>query len=326
MKNFVLIFLFVTCSFYKINAQDNKSTLADTVYANITVTQAKDTIAAHANDPWFVILDVRRPDEYVIKHLPEGVMLNFSSSDFATQIATLNKSKTYLIHCASGGRSGQAFTMMQNLDFKRVYNMTGGLNAWTAAAYSTTTATAPAIASLCDTIINFNNTVVNQKDSVLLTITNAANDTLIISSISSLSGTEFSSNFNSDTTIIGARDYSFYIYYSPIDPQADSTIFSIQTDGGIVDFVVKGTATSATEIANSEFTNTSVFNDLDNKEIIINTKVQDIVYSLYDITGKLVVISELEKSNKFNYYGLENGIYCLRLESKGFNKIIKLSL
>lgn len=327
MKTSTLIFFFVTCTFCNIKAQDNKSTLADTIYANITVTQAKDTIAAHTNDPWFVILDVRRPDEYVIKHLPEGVMLNFSSSDFATQLATLNRNKTYLIHCASGGRSGQALTMMQNLHFKRVYNMSGGLNAWTAATYSTTTATSSAIASLCDTIINFNNGIVNQKDSVLLTITNAANDTLVISGISSLLGTEFSTNFNVDTTIIGARDYSLYIYYSPIDQQADSTIFSIQTDGGIVDFVVKGTTTSATEIANIEFTNTSVVNDIDNHQIVISQKQQaKVSYCMYDSMGNIVLKSDNNNSSMIDYSTYKRGVYFLKMETSQKFKTFKIMI
>jgi rhodanese-related sulfurtransferase len=44
--------------------------------------------------------------------------------------ALLDKSKTYLVHCASGVRSVKACEQLGRLDFPRLYNLAGGFKAW----------------------------------------------------------------------------------------------------------------------------------------------------------------------------------------------------
>ena len=44
----------------------------------------------------------------------------------------MDKSKTYLIYCRSGNRSGQALDIMEELNFREVYNMMGGILEWEA--------------------------------------------------------------------------------------------------------------------------------------------------------------------------------------------------
>ena len=53
--------------------------------------------------------------------------------DFARKIAELDKSKTYLVHCRSGVRSVTACNALGELGIPNLYNMLGGINAWTAA-------------------------------------------------------------------------------------------------------------------------------------------------------------------------------------------------
>ena len=38
--------------------------------------------------------------------------------------------KTYLVHCASGGRSVRACEKLSRLDFPKLYNLPGGFKAW----------------------------------------------------------------------------------------------------------------------------------------------------------------------------------------------------
>jgi rhodanese-related sulfurtransferase len=57
-------------------------------------------------------------------------LLDFRAPDFAEKVAKLDKSKTYLVHCAAGGRSARACTKMEGLGFKNVVNLEGGLGAW----------------------------------------------------------------------------------------------------------------------------------------------------------------------------------------------------
>jgi rhodanese-related sulfurtransferase len=77
-----------------------------------------------------VVLDVRTRKEYRDGHIPGSVLLDFNSPDFDQQVAKLDKNKTYLVHCASGGRSSRACKKMEQMDFSKLYNLKGGMNAW----------------------------------------------------------------------------------------------------------------------------------------------------------------------------------------------------
>ena len=77
-----------------------------------------------------VVLDVRTKKEFQDGHLPGAMLIDFMGDDFEKEIAKLDKNKTYLIHCASGGRSARACKKMEQLGFKSLYNLEGGLTAW----------------------------------------------------------------------------------------------------------------------------------------------------------------------------------------------------
>ena len=83
-----------------------------------------------AADPGNVILDVRTPEEFQAGHLSGAVNLNISAPDFPERIKALDRTKTYLVHCASGGRSARACGKLAQLDFPRLYNLSGGIHAW----------------------------------------------------------------------------------------------------------------------------------------------------------------------------------------------------
>ena len=77
-----------------------------------------------------VVLDVRTKEEYRKGHIPGSVLIDFNADDFEQQVAKLDKSKTYLVHCASGGRSARACKKMDQLGFQKLYNLEGGMGAW----------------------------------------------------------------------------------------------------------------------------------------------------------------------------------------------------
>ena len=80
-----------------------------------------------------VILDVRTPGEFAAGHLAGAVNLDYNAPDFGAKVAVLDKTKTYLVHCASGVRSVRACEQLGRLDFPKLYNLTGGFRAWTKA-------------------------------------------------------------------------------------------------------------------------------------------------------------------------------------------------
>jgi len=86
--------------------------------------------AKMAADKQNVILDVRTSEEFKAGHLVGAINLDVSSPDFETKAAALDKSKTYLVHCASGVRSVRACDKLDKLDFSKLYNLPGGYKAW----------------------------------------------------------------------------------------------------------------------------------------------------------------------------------------------------
>jgi phage shock protein E len=77
-----------------------------------------------------VVLDVRTKKEYSEGRIPGSVLIDFNSPDFEKQVAKLDKSKTYLVHCAHGGRGSRACKKMDELGFKQLYNLEGGITEW----------------------------------------------------------------------------------------------------------------------------------------------------------------------------------------------------
>jgi rhodanese-related sulfurtransferase len=77
-----------------------------------------------------VVLDVRTPKEFAAGHIPGAVNVDWNAADFAAKASALDKSKTYLVHCAVGGRSAKASDKMTALQFTDVYNLEGGIKAW----------------------------------------------------------------------------------------------------------------------------------------------------------------------------------------------------
>jgi len=98
-------------------------------YKNLSV----EEFARMAEDKRSVILDVRTPEEFTAGHLPGAVNLNVNAPDFQAQAALLDRSKIYLVHCATGVRSVNACEKLDRLDFPHLYNLSGGFKAWTKA-------------------------------------------------------------------------------------------------------------------------------------------------------------------------------------------------
>ena len=98
----------------------------DAAYKNLSV----DEFARMAADKQNVILDVRTATEFKAGHLAGAVNLDLNAPDFEAKAALLDKSKTYLVHCASGGRSVKACEKLRRLDFPKLYNLPGGFRAW----------------------------------------------------------------------------------------------------------------------------------------------------------------------------------------------------
>jgi molybdopterin/thiamine biosynthesis adenylyltransferase/rhodanese-related sulfurtransferase len=75
----------------------------------------------------FVLLDVREPNEYEIANLG-GKLIPLGS--LASSINQLDSADEIVVHCKMGGRSAKAQAVLNKFGFKKVYNLAGGIDAW----------------------------------------------------------------------------------------------------------------------------------------------------------------------------------------------------
>ena len=98
-----------------------------TTVENVSAERAQDLYDERQN---LVVLDVRTPEEYNAGHIPGALNFDFRSPDFAQQIDQLDRTKPYLVHCQSGGRSTRSLEVFKDQQFQSIYHLDGGIRAW----------------------------------------------------------------------------------------------------------------------------------------------------------------------------------------------------
>ena len=101
----------------------------------ITPRQAAALLADRDGHGDFILLDIRTDAEIEAGHISGAESLDFYSPSFQSDLVQLDRTKTYLIYCRTGNRTGQAYAMMQALDFETVYDMDGGITQWSRLGY-----------------------------------------------------------------------------------------------------------------------------------------------------------------------------------------------
>lgn len=108
------------------------------IIESITPEEAYILIQENKDNPNFVILDVRTPEEFLGEYIENAVNLDYYSDTFRNDLDKLDKNRTYLIYCKSGRRSENALNIMKEQDFREVYNMSGGIIEWKSKGLPTT--------------------------------------------------------------------------------------------------------------------------------------------------------------------------------------------
>ncbi len=78
-----------------------------------------------------LLLDVRSPEEYAEGHLKNALNINRNDERFETTCDKLDKKKTVFVYCLKGGRSASAAAYLRQSGFTHVYELQGGIEAWT---------------------------------------------------------------------------------------------------------------------------------------------------------------------------------------------------
>jgi rhodanese-related sulfurtransferase len=77
------------------------------------------------------ILDVRTPKEHKQSKILKSTNIDFFNSNFVSQCELkFNKEETILLYCRSGQRSSSAALKLEKAGFKSLYNLKGGMIAW----------------------------------------------------------------------------------------------------------------------------------------------------------------------------------------------------
>ena len=83
------------------------------------------------NDQDVILMDVRRPEEWQSGTIHGAINMDIMNWHLFLENANrLDKDKNYYVFCRSGMRSAQAMQLLDQLGFKHVYNLSGGLMSW----------------------------------------------------------------------------------------------------------------------------------------------------------------------------------------------------
>ena len=97
------------------------------------VSPAEATLLVNREDA--IVLDVRETHEWDAGHIPQS--RHISASQLAERLVEIDKfkDKPIIVCCASGMRSNKACGELKKQGFEKLYNLTGGVDAWVGAGY-----------------------------------------------------------------------------------------------------------------------------------------------------------------------------------------------
>jgi phage shock protein E len=117
-------------------APDRSAIEAPVGVATVAPEDAAAVIAGAPDD--VVVLDIRTPEEFDEGHLEGAILIDFYEADFVQRLSELDRDTPYVLYCRSGNRSGQTVPVMEQLGFRSVSDVGGGILAWQAAGLPVT--------------------------------------------------------------------------------------------------------------------------------------------------------------------------------------------
>lgn len=127
MKSLVVSLILLVSTTLMASAEDtNRTATATNAVIHVQAKEAAKLVA----EGKVVVLDVRTPEEFAEGHIAGATNINFMAKDFAAQVAKLDRDKTYLVHCAGGGRSKRCLPTLKEQGFTHIVHLDGGFSAW----------------------------------------------------------------------------------------------------------------------------------------------------------------------------------------------------
>ena len=121
----LMVFLLLGITSCGTKSKENSSETMNT-YTQISMEQA---ITMMEEEKDYIILDVRTPEEFYEKHIPNAI--NVPNENIGTEeiLELPDKDQLILVYCRSGNRSKQASEKLVALGYSNVYEF-GGINSW----------------------------------------------------------------------------------------------------------------------------------------------------------------------------------------------------
>jgi rhodanese-related sulfurtransferase len=96
---------------------------------NVPLIEPADVRALMASQEHYVLVDVRRPDEFAAGHIEGATLMPLDT--LSVNYSKLPRDVKLVVYCRSGHRSAQAVSFLQEHGYSRAVSMSGGYLAWT---------------------------------------------------------------------------------------------------------------------------------------------------------------------------------------------------
>ena len=130
MKNIRISLIIISVLSLGIFSCTGQQTESQSAYKDVNVEQASKLMKEKKN---LLVLDVRTPGEVAQGKIEGAAVIDFQGATFNSNIDQLDKDQPILVYCAVGGRSSRTMSILKDKGFKEVYNLSGGIQAWTGA-------------------------------------------------------------------------------------------------------------------------------------------------------------------------------------------------
>lgn len=90
------------------------------------------------SDPAAIVVDVRTPQEFAEGHLPGAINVELDRLPDLAPSLLPDKNAHLLVYCRSGSRSGFAVSILDQMGYSRLVDMTGGIVQWSHQGYPVT--------------------------------------------------------------------------------------------------------------------------------------------------------------------------------------------
>jgi hypothetical protein len=75
-----------------------QTTIPNQITEGITVAEALEMIVENIDNPDFVLLDIRTPEERAVSYIEGSILVDWNAGDFEAEVESWDRCKTYLLY------------------------------------------------------------------------------------------------------------------------------------------------------------------------------------------------------------------------------------